>query len=105
MSGFTSAGYENTPDIYLTNQEVRNFSALDDAALTHMNQQYGDVLTQEGVNPRALAGAQRILTHLIFEQDYRAGNYDDAIARYRAREAAELTQEDVPATLAVRRQD
>lgn len=104
MSGFTSAGFENTPDIHLTNQQVGEFSMLDDAALAYKIQQYGSVLLQDGVNPRALAGAQRILTHLNFEQQYRAGVYDNAIARIRAEEAAaELAPEDVPAALALRR--
>jgi hypothetical protein len=109
MSGFTTAGYENTPDIYLTNQEVGKFSTLDDAALTHMLHQYGNVMLQHGLNPRAFAGVERILAHLTFEQQYRAGAYDNVIETYQAQEAteatADLVSDDVPATLALRKQD
>ena len=102
MSGFTTAGYENTPDIYLTNQEVGEFSMLDDAAITHKLHQYGSVMMQHGLSPRAFAGVERILAHLTFEQQYRAGFYDDIIAEHRAAEAgavgaeAQLTPEDAP---------
>lgn len=105
MSGFTPAGFENTPDMHLTNQQVGEFSMLDDAALTFKIQQYGSVMLQDGVNPRALATAQRILTHLNFEQQYRSGVYDNAIERHRAEEAAAAEQalDEVPAALAARR--
>jgi hypothetical protein len=107
MSGFTTAGFENTPDIYLTNQEVGRFSELDDAAITYKLHQYGSVLMQHGINPRAFAGIERILAHLTFEQQYRAGTYDEVIAAYRGREAAEAAAEQVteaaPVSLALRR--
>lgn len=80
MSERAVAGYDGTPNIYAANQTAGSFSGLSDEALEDKIKEYGSVLGQEGVNPRAIAGARRVLAHLTFEQQCRSGDFDDAVA-------------------------
>ncbi len=79
MSELSSAGNNNTPNIYLTNANVGEFSLLSNKAITDMLELYRDLSSQTGVNQRALAGAKRIIRHLTFEEQYRAGAFDPLI--------------------------
>jgi hypothetical protein len=92
MSEFTASGYDNTPDIYLANQEVGSVSELSDKALANQIFKFTSVLRQHGLMPRAFEGTERIMAHLTFEQRYREGFYDDAIAAHRAQEAPDVIE-------------
>jgi hypothetical protein len=79
-SEFTSASWDSTPNIYLEEQGTGGYTNLSNEAIAAKVLEYEGVLTQKGVNPRAAEAARRILAHLSFERQSRAGAYSNTIA-------------------------
>jgi hypothetical protein len=79
MSEFVGGGFAPFPDSYHDNLNVRNFSALNRAALEYKTDEYGAFMQRTDLMPRARAAGERILEHLIFELAYLDGVYDDVL--------------------------
>ena len=76
MSGFDREGLMPFPNTYEDNEEVGKFSLLDDRSLLAKHRDYQTFLSRDDIMPRATMAANRVLSHLIFEENYRAGVYD-----------------------------
>lgn len=75
-SAFTGTGFDTFPSIYSDNQIISECSNWEDERIERVVQEYTTFLERDDLQPRARAGAERILDHLGFEMDYRMGAYD-----------------------------
>lgn len=76
MGDFTGEGFEVFPSIYQDNQRVKEVAEWPDVYLETKVTEYWQFLMREDLMPRARQAAHRILEHLGFEIDWRAGQYD-----------------------------
>lgn len=76
MSDFVGEGFKPFPNIYEDNKAVGAISGLSEAVLERKVHEYWEFLGRDDIMPRARDMAHRILLHLGFEVDYRAGEYD-----------------------------
>lgn len=74
--GFTSAGRERFPSIYSDLQQIGDYATWPREALDSRISEYQEFLKRDDLMPRAIEGAQRLLTHLGFEVCYRDGLLD-----------------------------
>ena len=77
MSDFTGDGFEGMPSIYQDNLQVRLFSTWERQVLEDRVTEYGHFLQREDLMPRARQGADRVMTHALFELAFRDGVYDE----------------------------
>lgn len=75
MSDFTSQGGEVFPSIQSDEFRIHAIAEWPDKQLEEKVTEYWAFLNQGNVIPRALKASNRILAHLGFEVDYRAGFY------------------------------
>lgn len=78
MSEFTPGGFQTMPALYFDNQRTGEFSDEDtwsDEIIADRVNEYTHFLHGDAM-PRARQQAERILTHLAFEQMYRSGAFN-----------------------------
>lgn len=73
---FTSEGLQPFPNTHSNSQRLGECSEWPDVIIETKITEYWQFLSRDDIMPRAKEAAHRILTHLGFEIDYRAGIYD-----------------------------
>lgn len=78
-SGFATEGYEAVPNLYNDNKYlVERVSGLDDDVLDAKIIEYTSFLKSDAL-PHHRTQAERFLTHVMFEVQYRNGLFDEYI--------------------------
>lgn len=75
MSEFTSEGKNEIPNLIAERQMFEMHSKLPTGAILAKIGQYAALLSSD-LMPRALASIEEIQRHLIFERDYRCGDFE-----------------------------
>ena len=77
-SGFTTKGYENTPNLHNDNEYlIPMLAGLSHERLGELREQYTTFISSEPLK-RHRTQAERFLTHLDFEERWRAGEWTEA---------------------------
>lgn len=79
MSSFTSEGHKPFMNTHSDSQRLGECSEWPDVILETKVTEYWQFLMRDDLQPRATAAAHRILEHLGFEIDYRAGVYNPEV--------------------------
>ena len=74
---FTTEGFKPFPSVHSDNQIIGGCSEWSDQIIEEKITEYWLFLERDDIQPRARGLAQRVLAHLGFEIDYRAGCYVD----------------------------
>lgn len=78
-SGFTTKGYENTPNLHNDNEYlIPMLSELPSERLSELQKQYTEFLSSD-VLPHHRTQAERFLAHVDFEQRWRGGEFESEI--------------------------
>lgn len=80
MSENASAGYDNTPYLYLEDQVSGGYTTLSNEEIAAKIATFEGVLAQDGVQPRAAETTRKLLGRLYFERQSRAGAFNDSVA-------------------------
>lgn len=77
MSDFSGEDYRPFPNVYSDNERIGQCSEWSDQIIEDRVTVYWLFLERDDIMPRARIAGQRVLAHLGFEIDYRAGVYVD----------------------------
>ncbi len=71
---FTSEGNHKFPHLQSDYEQVIEYATWPTEALQSKQVEYSAFLDEEFIMPRALTTAQKVLSHVIFELDWRENN-------------------------------
>lgn len=75
-SGFTTKGYENTPNLHNNNEYlVPMLSELSSERLSELREQYATFISSDPL-PHHRTQAERFLLHVDFEERWRGGEFE-----------------------------